>query len=91
MTRNLIYIGILLILEAGMGYYSLVVNGSLFSRFLFFLLSAAIVCLIVLKGIRYILPSENEKHYRHVKTPKNKKKSKEGSLKKLIKKQSNIQ
>jgi len=52
---------IVLILGAGtsLGYYSLVVNDSLFTRFLFFLFCTAVVCLIVIKGIGFILPDED--------------------------------
>ncbi len=59
MIKRIIVITILVLLEAGMGYYSMAVNDNLFTRFLFFLLSAGIVCLIVIKGIRFILPRED--------------------------------
>lgn len=59
MLKNIIIIAVLIILEVGMGYYSMAVNDNLFTRFLFFLLSAGIVCLAVIKGIRYILPRED--------------------------------
>lgn len=59
MLGRIVLIIILLTAEAGLGYYSLLVSDSLFMRFLFFLLSTAIVCLLVLKGINYILPKED--------------------------------
>lgn len=65
MKRNIIIIAILLIAEIALGYYSLFINGSLFSKFLFFVLNAAIVSFMVINGIQYILPSEDEFHDIH--------------------------
>lgn len=59
MVKNGIIIAILVLLEAGMGYYSMAVNDRLFTRFLFFLLSAGLVCLVVIKCIHYTLPRED--------------------------------
>lgn len=51
---------LLLAAEAGMAYYSLVVDKSLLARFLFFLLSAGIICIMIIKGVQHILPDENQ-------------------------------
>lgn len=63
MTRKIILAIVILIAEAGLGYYSLFVKGSLFWKFLFFILSAFIVCIIVINGIGYILPAEDKYHH----------------------------
>jgi len=60
MTRKIILIVIVLILEAALGYYSLIVNGSLFSKFLFFVLSAGIISFLVVTCIGAVLPSEED-------------------------------
>ncbi len=56
---RIIIIVLVIIAESLLGYYSLVINESLFSRFIFFLLSAGIISLLVIKGIRYILPADH--------------------------------
>lgn len=71
MWTKIIIVVAILVAEAGMGYYSFEVNGSLFSRFLFFVLSAGIICLIVIKSIRFILPSEDEYSDNKKKSTKN--------------------
>ncbi len=58
MLSRIIVVLIVLVTEIGLGYYSFVINGKLLPRFLFFLFSAGIVCLIVIKGIRYVLPND---------------------------------
>jgi len=63
MGKRILVIGILLLAEVSLGYYSLFINGSLFSKFLFFLLSAAIVSFAIITGIQYILPSEDDFHH----------------------------
>lgn len=65
MTKRIIIIVILLIAEIALGYYSLFINGSLFSKFLFFILNAAIVSFLVINGIQFILPSEDDFHDIH--------------------------
>lgn len=69
MLKKIIIIIILILLEVGMGYYSMAVNDKLVTRFIFFLLSAGLVCLVVIKCIRYILPRE-DMHREHIDHPK---------------------
>lgn len=59
MLKNILIIFILLLLAFGMGYYSMVINDRLFTRFLFFLVCAGIICLGIIRGIKYILPEED--------------------------------
>lgn len=63
MTKKIILAVLILIAEIGLGYYSLFVKGSLFWKFLFFILSAFIVCMIVINGVSYILPAEDKYHH----------------------------
>lgn len=63
MTKRILIIAILLVAEISLGYYSLFYNGSLFSKFLFFVLNAAIVSFLIINGMQYIIPSEEDYHH----------------------------
>lgn len=48
------------ITEVFLGFYSLVISESLLIKFIFFVLTAAIIAFGMLKSIKKILPTDNE-------------------------------
>lgn len=63
MTKKIIIAVLIILAEMGLGYYSLMINGSYFWKFMFYILSAFIICLLVINGVGYILPKEEHFHH----------------------------
>ncbi|WP_121666816.1 hypothetical protein [Mesonia aquimarina] len=63
-----LFIGILFIIaEISLGVYSLLFSESLLARFLFFMLSAVLICFAVIKMSSKILPFEENEAFKEEK------------------------
>ncbi|TQD39861.1 hypothetical protein FKR84_03655 [Haloflavibacter putidus] len=54
------FILLFLFAEIALGIYSMLYSDNLLAKFLFFILSAILICIAVIKGVNKILPSEEK-------------------------------
>jgi len=60
MILKFIFLAFFLAAEIALGIYSLLHTDSLFVKFLFFLLTTLIVCILIIQATKIALPTEDE-------------------------------